>query len=54
MDVRRGTQLLLAHTQVTEPRVNAHERLELALGAELARLLAGALAARGREQRLAA
>jgi hypothetical protein len=51
MDDRRGTTLLLAHchalAQLEEVRVSAYERLELALGSELARLLTGALAARG-------
>jgi hypothetical protein len=51
MNGRRGTTLLLAHchalAQLDEVRVPAYERLELALGSELARLLTGALAARG-------
>ena len=51
MDDRRGTTLLLAHchalAQLEEVRVSAYERLELVLGRELARLLTGALAARG-------
>jgi hypothetical protein len=40
--------LLLAHLQALEPeRLSARERLEVALGPELTRLLIGALAAGG-------